>query len=270
MKFKKIIMCLLILFLIFTFASSSYAENLDISAESAILIEASTGKILYSKNAKEKKYPASTTKILTAILALEHCKLDEKISASRTAINSIPSGYSNAAIQVGEILTVDELLQLFLIHSANEIGYILAEHISGSTQKFAELMNSKAKEIGCENTNFTNPSGIHDSNHYSTAYDLSLMAQYCMKNDDFRRIVAMKSCTIKATDKYEQRYFLNTNDLLNKNSKYYNENVIGIKTGYTTQARNCLISAYSKNDIELISVVLDAPASLIAGDKRKM
>ena len=258
MKFKKLIKSLIIFFILsFTiFCNCCSATNLEIYSEAVILIEKDSGKILYSKNANEKRYPASTTKILTAILAIENLSLDEKLTASYEAVMSIPSGYSNAAIQIGEALTVKELLEVFLVHSANEAGYILAEGISGSVSAFANLMNSKANELGCKNTHFTNPSGLHDEKHYTTAYDLSLIAQYCMKNDSFRSFVSMPSCTIAATDKYEERYFRNTNEMLNSKSQYYNENIIGIKTGYTSQAQNCLISGIQKNGMELISVVL--------------
>ena len=259
---KIIIFFILILFL---FSNHSFADNganLEIYSEAAILIDSDSGKILYSKNMNEKRYPASTTKILTAILAIEHFSLDETLTASYEAVMSIPSGYSNAAIQVGEKLTVKELLEVFLVHSANEAGYILAEGISGSISEFANLMNNKAVEIGCKNTHFTNPSGLHDENHYSTAYDLAQIAKYCMQNEMFRSFVSMPTCTISATAMYEERYFRNTNEMLNSKSEYYNENVIGIKTGYTSQAKNCLISGYKKGDIELISVVLGAPASV--------
>lgn len=267
MKIKKLINIIIIFFILnFTiFCNYNYAANLELYSTAAILIEKDTGKILYSKNAEQKMYPASTTKILTAILAIENLSLDEKLTASYEAVMAIPSGYSNAAIQVGEALTVKELLEVFLVHSANEAGYILAENISGSISEFANLMNKKAEEIGCKNTHFANPSGLHDENHYTTAYDLALIARYCMQNETFRSIVSMPSCTIAATDKYEERYFKNTNEMLNPKSEYYNENIIGIKTGYTSQAQNCLISGIQKNGIELISVVLGAPAS--AGEK---
>lgn len=232
-----------------------------IYSEGAVLMDSSTGKVLCGKNENEKLYPASTTKILTAILAIEKCNLTDKITASNTAVMSIPSGYSNAAIQPGETLTMQELLDLFLIHSANEVGYIFAEHISGNVENFATLMNQKAIEIGCQNTHFTNPSGIHDPEHYSTAYDMALIARYCMKNETFRNVVAKTSCTIEATDKYEKRYFKNTNDLIIPSSKYYYEYAIGIKTGFTTQAKNCLIAASLKDGLELITVALGAEAT---------
>ena len=201
--------------------STTSESDLTIYSEGAILMEASSGTILYGKNENEKLYPASTTKILTAVLAIENCDLSDKITASYEAVMSIPAGYSNAAIQPGETLTMQELLDMFLIHSANEIGFIFAEHISGSVEDFATLMNQKAQSLGCKNTHFTNPSGIHDTEHYSTAYDMALIAQYCMKNEIFRETVSKPSCSISATDKYEQRYFKNTNDLLNSYSEYY-------------------------------------------------
>lgn len=263
MKIKKLITCIIILLILSLtiFSNYSSALYLQMYSEAVILVEKDTGKVLYSQAESKKMYPASTTKILTAILAIENLSLDEKLTASYDAIMAIPSGYSNAAIQVGETLTVKELLEVFLVHSANEAGYILAENISGSISAFADLMNQKAAELGCKNTHFTNPSGLHDENHYTTAYDLAQIARYCMNNETFRSIVSMQSCTIAATDKYEERYFKNTNEMLNPKSQYYNENIIGIKTGYTSQAQNCLISAIQKNGIELISVVLGSPAS---------
>lgn len=266
MKIQKKI--LIILIIISTFINTilytspvqaeTTKEDFSIYSDSAILIDSDTGIILYQKNENEKLYPASTTKIITAILAIENCKLTDKITASYNAVMSIPAGYSNAAIQPGETLTVQELLDMFLIHSANEIGYIFAEHISGNLKDFATLMNQKAISLGCQNTNFTNPSGIHDPEHYSTAYDMALIARYCMKNETFRNIVSKASCRVEATDKYEQRYFKNTNDLINQSSKYYYEYAIGIKTGYTSQAKSCLISASVKDNLELIAVVLGA------------
>ncbi|MBQ2835806.1 MAG: D-alanyl-D-alanine carboxypeptidase [Clostridia bacterium] len=236
--------------------STSPTPNFTVSAEGAILIDSKTGKVLYGKNENEKLYPASTTKILTAILAIEHCNPTDKITASYDAVMSLPSGYANAAIQPGETLTFQELLDMFLIHSANEIGTILAEHISGSVENFAILMNQKVASLGCKNTHFTNPSGIHDVEHYSTPYDMSLIAQYCMKNETFRNTVSKVSCTIEPTDKYERRYFRNTNELINPSSNYYYEYAIGTKTGYTSQAKRCLIATASKDNLELITVIL--------------
>lgn len=266
-KYKMIIIIITLAIFInmfaynFSYASTPINNNLSIYSDSVVLIDSATGKILYGKSENQKMYPASTTKILTAIITLEKCQLTDYATASYDAIMSIPSGYSNAAIQVNESLSIKDLLDLFLIHSANEVGFILAEHISGDVETFSELMNEKAREIGCTNTHFTNPSGIHNEDHYSTAYDMALIAKYCMQNDIFRNIVAKTSCTVEPTDKYEKRYFANTNDLLHSSSQYYYKYAIGIKTGFTTQAKNCLIAASLKDNLELITVVLGAQAT---------
>lgn len=265
---KKKTLSIVIIFLLFILQTKfvygtttndiSQENNLDIYSDAAVLIDSKTGFVLYSKNSDEKKYPASTTKILTAIIALEKCNLNDIVTVSKSAISSIPSGYSSAYLSEGEEISVNDLITVFLVHSANDAGYVLAEHISGSIEEFAELMNQKAKEIGCENTHFTNPSGIHDENHYSTAYDLALIARYCMQNSTFKKIVSQKSCTINSTNKSDIRKYTNTNDLINPSSKYYLEECVGIKTGYTKEAKNCLISACAKNNLGLICVVLGA------------
>ena len=235
------------------------AGNLKIYSEAAILIEKTTGKILYEKNAYEKKYPASTTKILTAILVIENSDLNEKATASSYAINSIKSGYSIADIQVGESFTIEELLSVMLLQSANEAANILAEHVSGSIEEFTKLMNQKAKEIGCRNTNFVNANGAHNENHYSTAYDMAKIASYCMKNEIFTRIASKMECSLPTTEKWqEERKFYNTNNLMDSTSRYYYPYCTGLKSGFTTPAKNCLVATSNKNGFELISVILHA------------
>ena len=234
-------------------------NKLNIYSESAIVIEGETGKILYDKDIYSRKFPASTTKILTAIIAIEECDLEEKAIASHSAIFSIKSGYSIANIHEGESFTIRELLDVLMIQSANEAANIIAEHVSGSVEEFAKLMNKKAKEIGCLDSNFVNANGAHDDNHYSTAYDLAMIAKYCMKNETFREIAKKQECKLPATDKFEQeRFFRNTNSLMQKNSRYYYPYCTGIKTGFTTPAKNCLISSSNKDGFELISVILHA------------
>lgn len=257
MKFKKKFLSLFIIFIVF-FSNVAFANEPNIASSAAILVESSTGKILYEKNAYEKMYPASTTKIMTAILALENCDLDEKAKVSYNAVYSLPSGYVNANLINGEEIAIKDLMYALLVKSANDAAIVLAEHIGGSVENFSEMMNKKAKELGCQNTNFINPNGIHNNNHYSTAYDLYLIASYCMKNETFRKYVSTTNYTLPATNKYEatDRVCITTNDMLRPKSKYYNKNVIGIKTGYTTESQNCLIAAAEKNGIQLISVVL--------------
>lgn len=264
-RFFIVILLIITLFNLYTlsFADSTIPNpDFQIYSSGSVLMDASTGKILIQKDMNKQLYPASTTKILTAIIAIEKLDLSSTLTASRSAVMAIPSGYSNAGIKVGESLNVNDLLEMFLIHSANEVGYIFAEEISGNIENFANLMNQKATELGCINTHFTNPSGIHDINHYSTAYDMALIARYCMKNETFRNIVNKKSCKFSATDLYpEERYFKNTNSLLDPSNRYYYEYAIGIKTGFTTQAKNCLIAGAQKNGIELIAVMLGAEAT---------
>lgn len=262
MKLKKIIItCILLIFMLnFSIVSATF-ETPDIIAGAAILLDSSSEKVLYSKNETEKMYPASTTKILTAILTLENCNLDDVVTVPYEAISSIPSGYSVAALQAGEQLTVEKLLKLMLVHSANDAANVLAYHVSSSIDAFANLMNDKIAELGLKNTHFTNPSGMHDENHYTTAYDLAIIMKYCMKNGTFRNYAGLKSCTIPPTNKYEERVFKTTNDLLiydNRNvaSNYYYQYAIAGKTGYTTPAKNCLVSVANKDGLELICVVL--------------
>ena len=257
MKFKGKILSLIILFIIL-FSNVCFAKEPNVASTAALLVEASTGKILYEKNAYDKMYPASTTKVLTAILVLENCDLSEIATVSHNAIYSLPSGYVNANLQKGEKISVENLMYALMVKSANDAAIVLAEHVAGSVENFSNMMNEKAKEIGCKNTHFVNPNGIHNDNHYTTAYDLYLMAAYGMKNETFRKFVSTPSYTLPATSAYPMadRVCITTNDLLRAKSKYYNENVIGIKTGHTSEAKNCLIAGARKNNIELISVVL--------------
>lgn len=243
--------------------------GMQIYSEAAILMEEKTGKILYEKNIYDRKYPASTTKILTAIIAIEKCDLNETAIASQSAIDSLEDGYTKANIQVGEEFTIDQLISVMMIQSANEAAVIIAEHISGSVSEFAKLMNKKAKEIGCLDSNFVNPNGMHDENHYSTAYDMALIARYCMQNEKFREYAALQEASLPRTEYWQdeqveengERIFYNTNNLMKQDSKFYYPTCIGIKSGFTTPAKNCLIAASNKNGFELVSVVLHAEST---------
>lgn len=264
MKFRKsLVIIFMLIFLLHTSMCYALTEQPEISADAAILIDSSSEKVLYSKNENQKMYPASTTKILTAILTIENCNLNDVVTVPYEAISSITSGYSVAALQTGEQLTVEQLLQVMLVHSANDAANVLAFHVSGSIENFANLMNNKVSELGLTNTHFTNPSGMHDENHYTTAHDLAIIMKYCMKNDTFRSLSSLKYCTIPATNKYDVRVFNTTNELLiydnrDVSSNYYYKYAIAGKTGYTTQAKNCLVSVAKKENLELICVVLSA------------
>ena len=233
-------------------------DNLETNSPSVLLMDANTGKILYSKNAFERHFPASTTKIMTAILTLENCKLSDVVTVSHNAIFSIPVGYSHASLQEGEELTVEQLLNVLLIPSANDAAVALAEHIAGSVDAFAEMMNNKAKEIGCLDTHFVNPNGVHNEEHYSTAYDLALIGKYAMQFDDIMRIAKVNQYTLPKTNKYdkEDRIFNATNGLITKNGNYYYPEATGLKTGYTDKSGYCIIATATKGNVDLLEVVL--------------
>ena len=251
-------------FVLTSFVPSSYASS-EVTTYSphVILIESSTGKAIYEKDADAVVYPASTTKIMTAILTLENCELTDKATVSHEAIYTVPIGYSHAYLVEGEELTIDQLLHVLLIPSANDAANVLAEHIAGSVDSFSTMMNTKAKELGCTNTNFVNPNGIHSDNHYSSAHDLAIMARYAMQNETFRKIVSTKSYTLPATNKYAEanRYFSNTNQLILPDDRdsvdnYYYQYANGIKTGYTDMAGECIVASAKKDDKEFIAVIL--------------
>lgn len=238
------------------------SNELNLYSKSSILIDSTTGQILYEHNAYEKLYPASTTKLMTAILTLENCQLTDTVTVNPDALKGIPATYTTAALQPNEQLTVDQLLHVLLIPSANDAANVLAFHVAGSIESFATMMNTKVAELGLEHTHFLNPSGMHNEDHYTTAYDLAKLMQYCMKNSTFRTIAGLKFCTVPATNKYGERIFTSTNELLtlvdNRNvaSNYYYKYAIAGKTGYTTEAKNCLVSVSNKDGFELISVIL--------------
>ncbi len=255
--------------LIISFLIPSTILAVTVNSPKAILIDADTGRILYEKNAYESAYPASTTKILTAILTLENCELDEVAKASYAAIMSVPSGGSIADIQVDEELTIENLLKALLICSGNDAANVLAEYIGGSIESFATMMNTRAKELGAKNTHFVNANGLHEEEHYSCAYDLAIFAKYAMDNFPvFRDIVATSHFRLPATNKYssDDRYFLNSNQLIipnstNSSKNYYYPYATGLKTGYTSAAKNCLVASATKDNVSLICVILGATQS---------
>lgn len=272
MKNKKIY-TFLMLFLLFIFCIStkSHASNNEpsITSGSAILLENSTSKVLFEKNINEKLEPASITKIMTAILAIENCNLDDVVTVPYEAISNIPSGYSVAPLQTDEQITVDQLLRVLMVHSANDAANALAYHIDGSIPAFAERMNAKLNALGLKDSHFTNPSGQHDTNHYSTAHDIAILLQYCMKNTTFKTYASLKSCQLSATNKSEERSFQNTNPMLQPNSSYYYKPLVTTKTGFTSQAMFCLASFASYNNLDLICVILHSNTSDIRFNETK-
>lgn len=229
-------------------------------AQSALLMDMGSGRVLYSKNLDDRVFPASTTKIMTGILALEMGNMDDNVTATYEALKTITLEDSHMGILAGENLTMDQLVKGMLVYSANDAANVIAIQIAGSIESFVELMNQKAQELGMTGTHFVNPCGSHDDNHYTTARDLAILSKYAMKNEQFREIVKMPIYKIPATNKYtSERILVNTNLFLgtSRSTYYYYPPAIGIKTGHTSQAGYCLVSAASYNDTELLAIVMN-------------
>lgn len=277
---KKITYLIFIIIFIanFLFPIYSLADNIEknnvqtdifeeISAPNLLLGEINSDRILYERNSNEKIYPASLTKLLTAILVVENCELDEIVTVSENAVFSVPTGYVNANLQVGEEITVEDLLYVMLIPSANDAANALAEHVGGSIESFSTMMNTRAKELGCTQSNFTNPSGLHQEEHYSTTKDLYLISREAINKPIIKKIIKTTTYTLPETNKYTdtklKRIFTTTNYMIRKSlTKYYCDYCIGGKTGYTPEAKNCVVEYAQKDGIELIAIVMGESASV--------
>ena len=252
---KRILSLFLSFFLICTFfisnISTSFANSKpQITGQYAVLMDYETGKILYEKNSSQKLYPASTTKMWTAYIVLKYASdLNEVIQ-----IKDLPAiEGSSMYLKNGESFTIKQLLDALLVHSANDAAYVLALHIGGSIENFCDMMNKEAKEIGAKNTHFNNPHGLPDENHYTTAYDMSIMTRQAMSNKVFRNIVKTKSIKYEPSEAYPYyRHFTNSNKFLTSSEQInYKGQLIpikydivdGIKTGTPDAAGNCLLSS---------------------------
>ncbi|MEG1311278.1 MAG: D-alanyl-D-alanine carboxypeptidase family protein [Romboutsia sp.] len=280
----KRILSILVSFLIaFTSFLSTTNESFangpkpNITAEYAVLMDYETGKVLYDKNGSKKLFPASTTKIWTAYVVLKYVPdLSQVIE-----IKDLPAiEGSSMYLKNGESFNVKQLLDALLVHSSNDVAIILANYVSGSVDKFIEMMNEEAKAIGAKNTHFNNPHGLPDENHYTTAYDMALMSRAAMNNEIFRNIVKTKSVSFQPNEAYpHERYFINTNKFLSSNEKinYKGEQidikydiVDGIKTGYTDDAGRCLLSSGLKDNMRLISTVFKTTGNDLYLDSRTL
>ena len=234
-----------------------WPDGPSVTAEAAILMEAETGTILYSKNIHKQEYPASCTKILTCIIAAERCELDELVYLSHDAVYDTPRGSNHIALDVGEAITMEQALSAILIRSANEVSFAVGEHISGTTwQDFGAIMNEKAKELGALNSNFVNPNGLPDENHYTTAYDLATIARTFFDNELLAKLSRTTKLDIPASDLQPDHIIEHTKNRLLAGQKYAYKDLVGSKTGYTDAARNCLVSCAEKDGLKLICVVL--------------
>ena len=240
-------------------------EDPDILAKAALLVDANTGEVVYAKNEHQELYPASLTKIMTALLTLEavdagKLTMDQPLTATATALSGLSSDGSSAGIKVGETMPVRDLLYCMLVVSANEACDVLAEAVSGSVNTFVSAMNDKAAELGCENTHFANPNGLHDPQHYTSAWDMYLITKAAMEYPDFMTICDTAATTIPATNMSGERNLYTTNHLLSnwRVIGYRNTEAHGIKTGSTDAAGHCLVSSATRGSLSFISVILGA------------
>ena len=237
-------------------ALASNSPALDATA--ALLVSPGSGMVLYSKNADQKRYPASTTKIMTALLTLENVSnLDETVTSEAVDFENVTADSSNAGILLGEQVTVRDLLYALMLPSANEAAYMLARHVGGSWEQFVDMMNDRAAELGCTGTHFCNPCGLHEEDHYTTAHDLYLIAKEAMKDVTFRDIVSTVQHRMAKTNLHEERIIYTTNQLIFSSFQPWSyANCLGIKTGHTSQAGNCFVGYAEYGDAKLFSVVL--------------
>jgi D-alanyl-D-alanine carboxypeptidase len=227
----------------------------NVQSDAAIVMEASTGTILYAKNIHDTYYPASITKILTSLVAIENSSMNEIVDFSKKAVYDVDLDSSRIGIDVGEKLTMEQSLYGIMLESANEVSYAIGEHISGNVESFAALMNKKAKELGCLDSNFVNPHGLPDDNHYTTAYDMALISRAAINNEEFRKITGTRTYSIPPTNLQKETRWLANHHKFVKGAINF-DGIIGGKTGYTSKAKYTLVTFAERNGMTLISVIM--------------
>ena len=245
---------------------SGWPQASDISSEAAIVMENSTNTVLYSKNADEILFPGSTVKIMTCLLALENAQLTDQVTMTATGVSGVTDGGASISSQVDEVFTIEQCLYAIMVASANDIALQIAEHVGGSVDNFIQMMNSRAQELGCTNTIFTNPTGLPDENQHTTAHDMALIMQAAISNDSFRTIAAATSYTIPATNKAAARNLTSKFTMTDTGSTGFYEGCIGGKEGYTEASGSTLVCAAQREDMTLISVVLKGASGQTAPD----
>lgn len=227
-----------------------------IYSESGIVMDADSGSVLYGKNIDDKHYPASITKVLTALVAVENCDLNSKVKHSWEDVNNLESGATHIGIKTDEAISMIDALHAILLASANEVSNGVASNYPGGYEAFIEKMNSTAKELGCENSNFMNPHGLHHDNHYTTAYDMALISAKAFQNETFRKITNTKQYTIPKTNITKIARPIHQKHKMLKSGAHHYEYCVGGKTGYTTKSLNTLVTFASKDGMNLVAVVI--------------
>lgn len=228
----------------------------DTYAETAVLMDAETGAVLYDKGKDEIRYPASITKLMTLLVAVENSSLDEQVTFTETGVRDVAPDSGNIGMQVGEVMSMNDCLHAAVIESANEVSTQIAEHVGGTEAHFIEMMNQRAAEIGCTNTHFVNANGLPDDNHYTTAYDMAKIMQAGLQNETFRKIIGDVSYNIPETNMSKARGLHTHVPVLAEETELYYEGCLGGKTGMTSAAQHTLVAAAERNGTTLISVTL--------------
>lgn len=240
---------------------ANWPEGPSIGAQAAILMEMNTHTILYAKNIHEELYPASTTKILTCLLAAQNCNLNDMVTFSNTAVYGVPADGSNMGMDAGESITLEQAMYGVLVGSANEAASAVGEHVAkalgkeATTEAFAEIMNAYAKELGCQNSHFTNANGLFDENHYTSVYDLALIGCEFFNNEILCKMSSTPSYHIPATSSQPDDIWIGTKNQLYKGKTYEYKYLLGSKTGFVSQSRQTLVSAAEKDGMKLVCVV---------------
>ncbi|MCI9357946.1 MAG: D-alanyl-D-alanine carboxypeptidase [Lachnospiraceae bacterium] len=235
-----------------------------------VLIEDSTNTILYNKGMHERMYPASTTKVLSALVAIENSDLSEEVVFTETGTAEVTWESANIGMQVGEILTMEQCLYAMMLASANEVSTQVAEHVGGSVEQFVEMMNEKARELGCEDSHFANANGWHNEDHYTSAYDMALILQAAIKNETFLTISGTRSYTIPPTNMNGEARNLHNHHAMIVKGHYYYKGVFAGKTGSTDEAGNTLLTACKKKGVVLICMVMQSQEAAVVDDTAKL
>lgn len=234
----------------------SQSSGLSLVSDGAILIDASSGAVLYSKNADTKFYPASITKIMTTLVAVEKGSLSDSVVCNAETLNAVEQGSSRIGLEAGEIISLEDALYFVMLASGNDAAAVVAEHIGGTVDHFVDMMNEKVAELGLENTHFTNPHGLHNDNHYTTARDMAKIMQAAVSNEDFCKIASSTNYTAAATNLNDARPTWNHHKMILPASEYHYDGIKEGKNGYTTKALNTLVTTAEKNGVKLIAVLL--------------
>ena len=256
-----IVFILLVSFTIPVFADNSEVEELELNARIALIYDRASGRVLYEKNGDKQTPMASTTKIMTAIVVLENTNLKDIVTIDS---KSASIGGSRLGLKKDDKVTINDLLYGLMLRSGNDAASALAIYVGGSIQNFADMMNNKAEELGLTNSHFVVPHGLDDEGHYTTAHELAKITDYALKNETFKKVVSTSNTTISINGNLKQ--INNTNKLLNSVSGVY-----GVKTGFTNGAGRCLVTAWEKNDMDIITVIIGADTNnLRTTDTKKL